>query len=123
MESISLFGDYFKGMRKKQGLTLRQFCQQYRLDPGNLSKMERGLLPPPSSKEKLEEYAGYLKIERGTDEWYNFFDLAAACSGRIPVDLTSDEELLKKLPLIFRTLRGQRPSEDQLKELVKLLRR
>ena len=123
MKPNSFFGSYFKEMRKQRGLTLRQFCLQNGLDPGNLSKMERGLLPPPSSKEKLEEYAGYLQIKSGSNEWYQFFDLASACSGKIPEDMMNDEELVLKLPLVFRTLRGQKPTEDQLRSLAKLIRR
>ena len=116
------FGNYFKEMRLKAGFTLRKFCQTYNLDPGNISKLERGKLRPPSSQ-KLEQYANCLKIPRGSNEWYEFFDLAAAEAGRIPEDVMSDEMLVEKLPLVFRTLRGQKVSEEQLEELIGLIRR
>jgi transcriptional regulator with XRE-family HTH domain len=110
-------------MRQKRRLTLREFCLKFGLDPGNISKMERGLLPPPSSREKLEQYASFLHLSEGTNEWYEFFDLAAACTGRIPPYLMDDSQLVKRLPLVFRTLRGQKVPEDQLDTLAEVIRR
>lgn len=118
-----VFGKLFKEMRLKTGLSLRQFCLDHGLDPGNISKMERGLASPPQSKEKLEEYAQYLGIVKDTDDWYNFFDYAAASTGRIPPDVMSDEELVKRLPVVFRTLRGQKLPIEKLGDLAELIRR
>jgi hypothetical protein len=84
--------------------------------------MERGLLPPPQSREKLEEYAKLLKIKKGSDNWYTFFDLAAAETGRIPDDLMEEKEIEDKLPIFFRTLRGQKVPNEKLEELIKKLR-
>lgn len=123
MNLLSFFGQFFKKMRQLTGLTLRQFCLEHGLDPGNISKMERGLAPPPSSREKLEKYANALQIKESSDNWYEFFDLAAACSGKIPPDVMSDTQLVEKLPLVFRTLRGQKVPKEQLDELAELIRR
>ena len=117
------FGGFFKACRIKAGLTLRAFCQEYGFDPGNISKLERGRMPPPASEEKLAEYAVALGITRGSDEWYEFFDRAAAERGRIPADLLSDEELLGKMPVLFRTLRGQKYDKSKLDDLIKRIRR
>lgn len=118
----SVFGEFFKEMRLKTGMSLRQFCIEHGLDAGNISRIERGVAAPPQSREKLEEYAGYLGIEEDSDDWYNFFDYAAAAAGRIPQDVMSDEELVKKLPVVFRTLRGQKLSAEQLRELAESIR-
>jgi transcriptional regulator with XRE-family HTH domain len=117
------FGQFFKKMREKRGLSLRQFCVKNKVDPGNISKLERSLMPPPQSREKLEQYASFLKIRRGSPEWYEFFDLAAADSGKIPADILSDENLMKKLPLVFRTIRGQKVSKEKLEELAEVIRK
>ena len=122
-ETNALFGRFFKKMRQRNGLTLRQFCLKFGLDPGNISKIERGLNPPPSSTEILERYASNLKIEKGSDDWYNFFDYAAATAGKIPPDVMNDKELVNKLPLVFRTLRGQKVSTEQLEDLAELIRK
>ena len=122
MEDKKLFGEFFKARRIAIKKTLRQFCIENVLDPGNISKLERGLLPPPQSREKLEEYAGYLKIKKGLDDWYTFFDLAAAETGRIPEDIMTKGKIEDKLPILFRTLRGQKVSDENLEELIKMLR-
>lgn len=123
MSAFGLFGDYFKSMRIRKGMTLRNFCQTCGFDAGNLSKLERGLVPPPKSREVLERYAECLDLKKGSDEWYTFFDLASACTGQIPPEVMNDAQLVAKLPLIFRTLRGQEVPEDQLKDLAELIRR
>jgi len=122
MEDKRLFGEFFKARRIVIKKTLRQFCIENGLDPGNISKLERGLLPPPQSREKLEEYAGCLKIKKGSDDWYTFFDLAAAETGKIPEDIMAKEKIEDKLPILFRTLRGQKVSDENLEELIKMLR-
>ena len=117
------FGAFFKACRVKSGITLRAFCNMHGFDPGNISRLERGRMPPPTSEEKLTEYAEALGIERGSDDWYEFFDRAAAERGRIPADLLSDEELLGKMPVLFRTLRGDKFDASQLDDLIERIRR
>lgn len=116
------FGEFVKERRIELGITLRIFADEAGVDPGNWSKLERGRLPAPQSREKLEEYARHLRLKKGTDAWYQFFDLAAAESGRIPEELLEDNELVAKLPALFRTLRGQKVSREELDALVKKLR-
>jgi len=123
VDTTTPFGAFFKEMRRKKGISLRKFCLECKFDPGNVSKLERGVMPPPASREKLETYALALGIEEGSDEWYNFFDYAAASSGNIPSYMMSDSELVKKLPLVFRTLRGEKISPEKLDELAELIRK
>jgi len=123
MTALEEFGRFFKEMRVHTGLTLRNFCQQNNYDAGNISKMERGLIAPPKSREKLDEYARNLKIEKGSDDWFKFYDLASACSGMIPPDILDDAKLAAKLPLLFRTLRGQDVPDEKLPDLAELIRR
>jgi transcriptional regulator with XRE-family HTH domain len=103
-------------------MTLREFCMKNNEDPGNWSKLERGKLPPPQSKERLATIADYLKIREGTDEWQTFHDLAYAEQGRIPDDLMSDEELVKKLPIFFRTLRGEKLTDEEINEIIRIVK-
>jgi len=117
------FGEYFKAKRIDKGFTLREFCKKHGLDPGNISKLERGLLPPPASREKLEEYATFLGLKKGSDEWLEFFDRAAASRGELPKDFLDDDEVLKALPVIFRTIRGKKVSREMLNELIDKIRR
>lgn len=121
MSEKETFGGYVKRRRIALGKTLRQFCLENNLDPGNHSRLERGRLPPPQEK-KLESLAEQLRLKKGSDDWYHFFDLASAEKGTIPRDLLSDEELMDKLPVLFRTLRGQKVSDDDLDDLIRKIR-
>ena len=123
MDTTTPFGAFFKKMRRKKGITLRKFCLEHNFDPGNISKLERGVMPPPISRQKLETYALALGIEEGTEEWYNFFDYAAASAGYIPPYIMNDAELVNKLPLVFRTLKGEKISPEKLDELAELIRK
>ncbi len=123
MSAKLTFGEFFKQKRIGLKKTLRQFCAESRLDPGNISKLERGLMPPPQGSGKLEEYAAYLHIKKGTDDWYTFFDLAHIESGRIPEEFLSNAKVAASLPILFRTLRGKKISEKKLDELVEMIRK
>lgn len=117
------FGAYLKQLRQLHGQTLRAFCQKNGFDPGNYSRLERGLLPPPQSEEKLGDYARALGLKRGSDEWIELFDRAAASRGELPKDILSDAEVVDKLPVLFRTIRGSQVSWEKLDELIEKIRR
>jgi transcriptional regulator with XRE-family HTH domain len=104
-------------------ITLRAFCEKAGADPGNISRMERGAMPPPQDREILTRYAQAMGISQGSDNWYLFFDLAASDHGIIPQDIMADEELVKQLPAFFRTLRGQKPTEDDLRKVVEKIKK
>jgi len=122
MKTSAVFGEFFKAKRQALALTLREFCLKHKLDPGNLSRLERALLAPPQDRRVLERYAKALELKPGSDDWYTLFDLAAAAKGRLPVELLEDERLVAKLPLVFRTLREKRITDKALDELVRKVR-
>ncbi|MBF0406456.1 MAG: transcriptional regulator [Candidatus Riflebacteria bacterium] len=115
-------GEYLKELRLKTGHTLRSFCLTNGIDAGNWSKMERGLLNLPHG-DKLEKYAKALGLTEGSNEWYELFDLASISAGQIPSAVMSNEQVVSKLPILFRTLRGQQVDSDKLDELIELVRR
>lgn len=117
----SLFGDFVKNRRKELRLTLRSFCLEVGVDPGNFSKIERGILPPPKDRETLEKWAKALKIKEA-QQLQELLDLAAISKGRIPDDVISDRELAQHLPLIFRTVRGDKITDEQFEKLKNLIR-
>ncbi len=119
----STFGSYFKELRTRKGWSLRRFCEANGYDPGNISRLERGVFPPPESPQKMREYAKALALKVGTEEWIEFFDRAAAARGQLPADLQADEKLVGRLPLLFRTLRGRKARAANLDQLVEIIRR
>lgn len=116
------FSEKFRELRLRLGMSLRAFCAKHGLDPSNISKLERGLVSAPQKQEILQRYAACLEIKEGSDDWYQFFDLAAAEKGRIPQDIRSDEDLLKKVPILFRAARGQEVSKADVEALLEKLK-
>ena len=117
------FGALLKRLRLNRGWTLREFCLQNDIDPGNYSRLERGLFPPPHRPELLEKYATALGLQPGSDDWMDLFDVAAAERGEIPPDLMSDEEVVDKLPVLYRTMRAKQVSPELLDALVERIKR
>jgi transcriptional regulator with XRE-family HTH domain len=117
-----MFGTYAKELRAQRRLGLREFCLKNGHDPSNWSKIEREVLAPPRDEDTLREWAKQLGLKEGSEEWLKFFDYAAVDAGRIPDYVLKDEELVEKLPVFFRTLSGNKPSEEELDSLIKLLR-
>jgi len=109
------FGRFFFELRTKQGLTLRHFCQENGFDASNISKLERSILPPPKG-EVLEKYAKALGLTVGSDNWYEFYDLAATENRNFP-SYISDDDIEKKVPVFFRALRENENIEDFTKKL------
>lgn len=99
MSSHQDFGAFFRARRKALGLSLAEFCRRHKFDKGNISRLERGLVPPPRDRKLLESYARTLKLD-DVDERRTFFDLADA--GRL-----NDPEVSQKLPELLRQMRVQ----------------
>lgn len=116
------FAAFFQALRKERRITLRAFCEAAKADPGNISRMERGAIPPPQDRSILDRYAAALDLKEGSDDWYLFFDLAAADCGIVPKDIMDDQELARHLPAFFRTLRGQKPTEAEMRKVLEEVR-
>lgn len=108
MSNNTRFGTFFRQKRGAIGLSLREFCRQNGFDPGNTSRLELGRTKPPRSKELLESYAQALQLEPDSHDWRTFIDLAAAETGRVPVEIAEDRAASEKLPEVYRALRRER---------------
>jgi len=120
--ALGRFGNLFKDLRMAQGLTLRAFCLKYKQDAGNISRLERGRVTPPDSEDILRNYAVWLGLKEGTEQWTDFFDLARAEQGQIPQDML-DDELIEKLPVVFRLMRGAKLDGESLDDLIEKIRK
>ena len=96
------FGEFLKELRQGMKLSLRGFCQTNSLDPGNISKLERGVMPPPYSKQKLSELATNYGLQNGTKKWSDFFDLAEKTRASEHFNKIKNESVLKSLTPIFQ---------------------
>lgn len=115
------FGEFFRNKRISLGFTLRNFCNRFAYDPGNISRLERNVLTPSLDNEKLKGFAMALKIKESSPEWISFFDLAHTSKGRIPSDISSNSNTNQYLPLLFRTVRGKKLTKKKLQEVIKLI--
>ena len=106
MDYRTAFGAHCRALREQQGLSLRAFCAAQGLDPGNTSRLERGIMPPPKAASKLERYASHFNIRVGSSEWHRFVDLAAISSGRIPSYILEGYRVVFDLERLFDLLRG-----------------
>lgn len=120
-KAMKTFGNFIKDLRVRKEITLREFCRNALQDPSNWSKVERGMIPPPKSKTVLEQIAKILEVEPGNEDYNTLFDLAAISF--IPKELIGEEEILEHLPVFFRTVRGDPPTEKELRELINLIRK
>lgn len=118
---MNTFGEFFKAKRVALGKTLRQFCFENGFDPGNISRIERGVALPPQSEEKLKEYAQCLDIAIGSKEWDDFQDLACVGAGKIPKDLI-EKEIVASLPVFFRALKNKKFTKIELDKLIKKIK-
>jgi transcriptional regulator with XRE-family HTH domain len=116
------FGELVKELRIAQKHTLRQFCQENGHDPSNWSKIERGINPPPYDDKAVERWAQQLGLKARTEAWQDFMDQAAVARGELPKAVLSDEELLRKLPAFFRSVRGAELSAKQLDEFIRIVK-
>ena len=121
--SPAKFGAYLKSLRIARRISLREFSQKAESDPGNISRVERGILPPPQNREILERYAATLGLVSGSDEWFTFFDYASTDRGMIPSDIMSNDSIVNFLPAFFRSLRGAKPTDDEMADVIKMIRR
>lgn len=116
------FGTFFKEERQHLGISLRKFCVENHFDASNISKMERGLINPPGD-DILQAYAKALSIEIGSKKWNKMRDLAHIARKTIPPEVLTDTQVTERLPLFFRSARGEKLSEDELKELLSIIKK
>ncbi|MEW5801421.1 MAG: helix-turn-helix transcriptional regulator [bacterium] len=115
-----MFGKFIKKLRIKQKIGLCEFCKKNGHDPSNWSKLERGILPPTRDDDKLHLWASQLGLEPGTGDWYTFFDLASVESVHLLPISAGDKDLVTELPQFFRTIRGKKPTEEEMRNIAEL---
>jgi transcriptional regulator with XRE-family HTH domain len=118
-----MFGELIKKIRTERRLGLREFCIAADYDPSNWSKVERGVLSPPQDQGVLNRIATILGLPDNSKERDLVFDYAAIDAGKIPQYVLEDSELVKRLPVFFRTATGKKPTTEDLERLAEVLRR
>lgn len=122
LQSETAFGGLISRLRQGSAVPLRRFCREHGFDAGNYSKMERGLRPAPRNEATRQRIAQALGLPPGSDQWRSFMDLADLSVGEVPKDLLLDREVMAKMPMMFRTLRGEKMTRQQADDLAALIR-
>lgn len=120
-KNLERFGQQLKKLRKKEGHTLRAICKLTGYDPSNWSKIERGKLSPPRNENTLKNWAKSLKLNPKETE--KFISQAQIAQGIIPDSIMSKEQIVANLPAFFRTLRGDKPSKEEVDRLIEIIKK
>lgn len=118
-----LFGEFVKEKRLQTGMSLREFSKKLEEDASNWSKVERGILSPPQDPDKLKKIGTLLNIKAGSEDWTKLTDYANIDAGKIPDYLMTDQDVLKALPVFFRTIGSVKPTPEELAKLVESIRK
>lgn len=116
------FGEFVRLKRLSLDIGLREFCLMADVDASNWSKIERDRMPLKYDEAKLNQIAAILKLEQGGEEYGKFIDFACIASKTLPKEAYTDEEVLSVLPVFFRTVRGEKPSNEDLDKLIDMIK-
>lgn len=113
------FGNFIKEKRLNMNISLREFCRHMDMDPSRWSKIERGLLYPPTDEAWLAECAKWFGMS--LSEAIDLFNLARLTI-IAPKRPLSDAEVADVLPAFVCTATGKRPTKEQLHNIIDLIR-
>lgn len=108
------FGSRIRQLRKEHDLTLRELAQKVDIDFTYLSKIENGHGPAPA-EDTIRRLAGILGTE--PDELILLAD-------KLPVAFEQDllDRPAQQVAELYRSMVGKRYSDDEWRQILKLLR-
>ncbi len=118
--NLKKFGAMLNELRTENNLSIRDICKLVGYDPSNWSKIERGLISPPSEEKTLKIWAKELKVNK--EDVQAFMDNAHIAQGIIPDDILNKAEMLELMPAFFRTVRNKKPTKEEIDRLVNLIK-
>ena len=119
---LQAFGKFLQEKRIEKRIGLREMCRKTNFDPSNYSKIERGVMAPPSDQKTLAKWTQALGIKNNSQEFHEFVDYALIAQDIIP-QVLPEAEMLKLMPAFFRTVRNEKPRKQDLDNLIKLIKK
>lgn len=114
------FGAYLKELRLDHEFGLRAFSVALRMDPGYLSRIERGKLRPPREDNFFEDVAVVLGLDPKDEKINKLRDIALGerfeTISRGMGQYAQDVQLI---PLLLRTVADKRLSKEDMADLIK----
>lgn len=120
---VPTFGELLHARRREADLSLREFAIRAEMDPGNLSKVERGRLDPPQDPAVLRKLSRALGYTEEDPRAVELGDLAAVQKGRIPPDIRADAEVMAQMPLLLRTVHDRHLTGVEVEKLIDMIRK
>jgi transcriptional regulator with XRE-family HTH domain len=117
-----MFGDMLRNRRQELRLGLRDAAERAEIDPGNLSKLERGGLKPPQDERALNRLARALEYDLDGPEAERLRDTAYGENGLVPPDILERDAMARRLPLLLRSINNKQLDEEQLERLIEKIR-
>lgn len=77
------------------------------------------MVAPPTD---LRDICGALGITEGSGLWHELINQAHLEKGMIPKHVLDNEEVMAALPVFFRTARGEKPSREELEQVIEVIR-
>lgn len=117
-ENAMTLGSFLKKLRLDAGFGLRTFAEMIEMPASNLSAVEHGRRSMP--EEKIMLVAQVIGLEKGSETWDQFFDLAKS-AGDIPADVRS---IASKgfVPALLRTIDNVQLTDDDIQNLIHEIR-
>ena len=117
------FGSFITQLRMSTGLTLREFCIEYDLDPFLLSKLERGIVPPSHIDEENLKFATALGLKEGSDLWVEFLNMASLSTQPVEDAVSEDERVIQESPLFIDCDIGPELTETETDAFIETIRK
>ena len=112
------FGQILKEFRLESGYGLRRFAELIEMPPSNYSDIEHGRRNLPENF--IKPVADALGLQKGTEQWNIFFDLAAK-DGDLPHDIKQIASS-EFIPVLLRTIDNRQLSDKEIKNLIEDIR-
>jgi transcriptional regulator with XRE-family HTH domain len=108
------FGVLLKQLRLQAGYGLRRFASLIEMPASNLSAVEHGRRRIPA--DRLTPTAETLGLQKDTEAWTQFFDLAAK-SDEMPADV---QQIAQRgfVPALLRTIDNAQLSDEKIEHLI-----
>ncbi len=121
-KNLKKFGQNLKKARIAKNLSLREICKKINYDASNWSKIERGVMSPPSDEKVLSKWAKVLGLKPADNKYQTFIDEAQIGQGIIPQDILAGRNAVDYLRAVLRTLRNEKPTKQEIDRLIQLIR-
>jgi len=118
------FGEMLNRLRVEEAcIGLRAFADMVNMRPSNLSNMERGRIPPPADKKKLDLICDALGLPSQDPRRDQLFDLAAQMKNRIPADVADAVREQPGIPVLVRTVSNRQLNEREIRDLAEYIKK